>query len=318
MNFDLTDLRTFVGVADLGSFRAASEAMHLTQPALSRRVNKLEQALGFRLFERTTRKVELNAMGRSFLPRARHVLNELDRALLGMSDLSDRLRGLVTVACVPSTVGTFVAGALREFHQQYPRIRVHVIDESATNILLAVARSEADFGISYLGTQEPDLEFEPLFDEDFVLACRLDHPLARRRHVRWAELAQHDCVMLAPGTGNRMLVDQALSGQPRGQPRGQSHQPAWSCEVRHVPALINLIEAGIGIGAVPRFAVPVGLQAALVCIPLIDPPVVRTIGMIRRRGQPLSPAAQALHDLLAVSRKVGGAGRKLRTQVKGR
>jgi DNA-binding transcriptional LysR family regulator len=213
-------------------------------------------------------------------------------------------------------VGSFVAGALCEFHRQYPRIRVQVIDDSATNILLAVARGEADFGISYLGTQEPDLEFEPLFDEDFVLACRIDHPLARRRRVRWAELAQYDCVMLSPGTGNRMLVDQALSGQPRGQPRGQPHQPAWSCEVRHVPTLINLIEAGIGIGAVPRFAVPVGPQAALACVPLFDPPVLRTLGMIRRRGQPLSPAAQALHDLLALPRKTRGTRRTPRRSAK--
>jgi DNA-binding transcriptional LysR family regulator len=309
MNFDLTDLRAFVAVADLGSFRAASEGMHLTQPALSRRVDKLEQALGFRLFDRTTRKVELNAMGRSFLPRARHVLNELDSALLGMTDLSDRLRGQVTVACVPSTVATFVADALRDFHRQFPRIRVRVIDESATDILLAVARSEADFGISYLGTHEPDLEFEPLFEEDFVLACPTSHPLASRRRVTWAELAQHDVVMLAPGSGNRMLVDQALAGL---------QQPAWSCEVRHVPALVSLIEAGIGVGAVPRFALPVGAHAGLTSIALVEPRVVRTIGMIRRRGRPLSPAAQAFQDLLVRPGVTRRAAAKPQASAKGR
>src|SRR5215207_7115899 len=109
MNFDLADLRAFVAVADLGSFSAASQTLHLSQPALSRRVEKLEVALGFRLFERTTRKVELNAMGRSFIPKARHVLNELESALLGMTDLSDRLRGQVSIACVPSAVGNLVA-----------------------------------------------------------------------------------------------------------------------------------------------------------------------------------------------------------------
>ncbi len=294
MNFDLTDLRTFVAVADLGSFRAASEELHLTQPALSRRVDKLEQALGFRLFDRTTRKVELNTMGRSFLPRARHVLNELDGALLGMTNLSDRLRGQVTIACVPSAVTTFVADALREFHRQFPRIHVRVIDESATDILLSVANSEADFGISYLGTQEPDLEFQPLFEEDFVLACPVNHPLAGRRSVKWSELAQHDCVMLARGTGNRLLIDQALGAGPA--------PPAWSCEVRHVPALLSLIEAGIGVGAVPRFAVAQATQLGLAIVGLVEPKVARTIGVIRRRGRPLSPAAQAFHDLLAAKK----------------
>lgn len=293
MNFDLADLRAFIAVADLGSFSAASQAMHLSQPALSRRVEKLEQALGFRLFERTTRKVELNAMGRSFIPRARHVLNELESALLGMTDLSDKLRGLVTVACVPSAVNTFVTDALIEFHRQYPRIRVRLMDESAPEVLLAVARSEADFGISYLGTQEPDLEFESLLDEDFVLACPTTHPLARRKLVTWSELAQHECVMLAPGSGNRMLIDKALGALPV--------RPSWSCEVSHVPALISLIEAGVGVGALPRFALSSRTPAALSVVPLTEPQVARTMGVIRRRGRPLGPAAQAFQNLMTRS-----------------
>lgn len=294
MNFDLADLRAFIAVADLGSFIAASQALHLSQPALSRRVEKLEQALGFRLFERTTRKVELNAMGRSFIPRARHVLNELESALLGMTDLADKLRGIVTVACVPSAVNTFVADALIEFHRLYPRIRVRLMDDSATEVLMAVARSEADFGISYLGTQEPDLEFEPLLEEDFVLACLPSHSLARRKKVTWSELAQHECVMLAPGSGNRMLIDQALAALPM--------RPGWSCDVNHVPALISLIESGIGVGAVPRFALSSRVPAALATVSLVEPKVARTIGMIRRRGRPLGATAQAFHDLMTRSR----------------
>lgn len=294
MNFDLADLRAFIAVADLGSFSAASHSLHLSQPALSRRVDKLEQALGLRLFERSTRKVELSAMGRSFLPRARHVLNELESALLGMTDLSDKLRGLVTVACVPSAVNTFVADALIEFRRLYPRIRVRLMDESAADVLMAVARSEADFGISYLGTKEPDLEFESLLEEDFVLACLPTHPLASRKEVAWSELPPNECVMLAPGSGNRMLIDQALAAGPV--------RDNWSCEVSHVPALVSLIESGIGIGAVPRFALSSRMPAALSIVPLVEPRVARSIGMIRRRGRPLGPAAQAFHDLMIRSR----------------
>jgi DNA-binding transcriptional LysR family regulator len=301
MNFDLADLRAFIAVADLGSFSAAAQSLHLSQPALSRRVEKLEQALGRKLFERTTRKVELNAMGRSFMPRARHVLNELENALIGMTELSDRLQGQVTVACVPSAVGAFIAKGLGDFHRQFPRIRVNLIDESAPNVLLAVSRAEADFGISYLGTQEPDLEFDPLIEEDFVLACKTDHALAGKSSVTWTEMAQYECVMLATGSGNRMLIDQALALR-----HASSGQTAWSCEVRHVPALISLIEAGVGIGAVPRFAIPADGKTGLITVPLIDPPVVRMMGVIRRRGRPLSPAAQAFRDSLTLASPHGG------------
>jgi DNA-binding transcriptional LysR family regulator len=290
MNFDLSDLRAFVSVADLGSFSAASRTLHLSQPALSRRVDKLEQALGFRLFERTTRKVELNAMGRAFLPRARHVLSELESALLGMVDLSERIYGLVTVACIPSAVDKFVAGVVRDFHRRFPRIRVRVLDQPAPEILLSVARSEADFGINYLGTQEPDIAFEPLVTEPFVLACRRDHPLARRRRIGWAELAEHECVTLAPGSGNRLLIDQGLA-QVTARPR-------WSCEVQHVPALLSLIEAGVGVGAVPRLALAGGAGAALVGVSLVEPVIARSVGIVLLRGRPLGSAAQAFHDLL--------------------
>lgn len=294
MNFDLSDLRAFVSVADLGSFRAAAEAQHLSQPALSRRVEKLEQALGFRLFERTTRKVDLNAMGRAFLPGARHVLGELEAALIGMVDLSERIRGLVTVACIPSAVDNFVAGVVREFRQRFPSIRVRILDQSAPDILLSVSRSEADFGISYLGTQEPDLEFEPLVEEPFVLACRRDHPLARRRQVRWADLADHECVVLAPGSGNRMLIEQALAQS--------AVRLRCNCEAQHVPAQLSLIEAGLGVGAVPKLALS-RRDSALVGVPLKEPEIVRNVGVVRRRGRTPGAAAQALHDALVASHR---------------
>jgi len=303
MNFDLSDLRAFVAVADLASFRAAAEALHLSQPALSRRVDKLEQALGFRLLERTTRKVELNAMGRAFLPRARHVLGELDVALLGMADLSERIHGLVTVACIPSAVDNFVAGVVRDFHRRFPSIRVRLLDQPAPAILLSVARLEADFGITYLGAQEPDLEFEPLVEEPFVLACRADHPLARQRSVRWAELADHDCVVLAPGSGNRLLMDQGLARV--------AERPRWTCEAQHVPAQLSLIEAGVGVGAVPRLALTGGAGSSLVGVPLVEPELARSVGIVRRRGRPSGAAAQAFHDaLVAAHREAGRPGER--------
>lgn len=295
MNFELSDLRAFVCVADLASFRAAADAIHVSQPALSRRVDKLEQALGFRLLERTTRKVELNAMGRAFLPRARHVLSELEGALLGMVDLSARIHGLVTVACIPSAVDNFVAGVVRDFHQQYPGMRVRVLDQSATDILLSVARSDADFGITYLGTQEPDLEFEPLAVEPFVLACRPDHPLARREQVPWSELANHECVVLAPGSGNRLLIDQGLAHIDA--------PPRWTCEVQHVPAQLSLIEAGVGVGAVPKLALSGRAGASLVSVPLVEPDLVRRVGIVRRRGRPLMGGVKAFHDALTAAHR---------------
>lgn len=291
MNFDLADLRAFLAVADLGSFRTASEALHLSQSAASRRVDKLEKALGAELFVRTTRRVELTTVGRTFVHKARGVINELEDALLGIADFAQRISGEVTVACVPSAVGYFLPAVIGEFHRAHPRMRVRLIDESSSDILLALANGEADLGVTYIGTQEPDIEFEPLLKDPFVVACPLEHPLAKKRRVTWAELAKHDFISLAQGSGNRFLLDQVMGNQ--------TEKPQWFCEVRHVPALVSLVEAGIGVGVVPRLAMPP--RARLASVPL-ESDLGRTIGIIRRRGRPLRPAAESFRRLL-VERK---------------
>lgn len=288
MNFDLADLRGFLAVADLGSFRAAAESMHLSQSAVSRRVDKLEEALGVDLFVRTTRRVELTTIGRTFVHKARAVMNELESALLGIADFAEPISGEVTVACVPSAVGYFLPAVIGDFHRLHPRIRVRLIDESSADILLAVANGEADLGLTYIGTQEPDIEFEPLLDDPFVVACPREHALAGRKRLTWAELAQHDYVSLAQGSGNRFLLDQALAHV--------EHKPEWFCEVRHVPALVSLVEAGLGLGVVPRLAMPP--RSRLVSIALEEPTLSRTIGIIRRRGRPLRAGPELFRQLL--------------------
>jgi DNA-binding transcriptional LysR family regulator len=98
INFDLADLRAFLAVADLGSFTAAAAELHLSQSALSRRIDKLEGALTVRLFERTTRRVDLTPVGREFARRARELVDGIDESLLGIRDIGARMRGEVTVA----------------------------------------------------------------------------------------------------------------------------------------------------------------------------------------------------------------------------
>jgi DNA-binding transcriptional LysR family regulator len=306
MNFDLSDLRAFVASADFGSFRAAADSLNISPSALSRRVEKLESALGVRLFERTTRKMELTVAGRSFVEKARNVLAELESSLFGMEDLGRRLTGLVTIACVPSAVSFFLPNALKAYHQTYPGIRVRLIDETSSVVFLAVARGEADFGLTYIGTQEPDIEFTPILQDPFVLACQRDHPLAGKRSVSWAEIAQYpDYMLLAQGSGNRTLIDSALANAVR--------QPSWFCEVQHVPALVSMIEAGLGIGIVPKLALPRDRHRSLVSIPVTGPSVVRTLGVIRRKNRPLPVAAQHFFDLLVRAR--GGTRQRAKSRA---
>ena len=303
MNFDLGDLRAFIAVAELSSFCAAAETIHLSQPALSRRVDKLENALGVRLFDRDTRNVELTAVGRDFARKARTLLDDLDEILLGVRDVAANRWGQVTLACIPSTAHYFLPRVLRQYHHRFPRIRLRVIDESANEVLSAVAHGEAELGLDITGSDEPTLEFEPLLTESFVLACPRDHPLARQRAVAWAELARYDFMTVDKASGNRLVMDLAL-GSKRSRPQA-------CLETRHVSTLVAFVEAGLGVAAVPRLSMPRKGHAALVSVPIVEPEVTRTVGLIKRRGRSLSPAAEHLYDMLrATAREVADAGKR--------
>jgi len=290
MNFDLADLRAFVAVAEMNSFRAAATALHLSQPAISRRVEKLEAALGIRLFERTTRRIALTAVGRDFSHKARSLLDDLENSLLSMREVAASQMGEVVIACVPSAAYYFLPKVLAEFHKQYPRIRVRIIDDSANGVLASVTRGEAEFGINITGNQEPDIDFQRILTESFVVACRRDHPLASRSTVSWAEIGQYDYMTVDRSSGNRLLLDLALAHT--------SLNLAWCYEARHVSTLIGLVEAGLGIAVVPRLSMPADEHPTLISVSLTDPAVERMVGLVRRRGRELTPSALHLYQLI--------------------
>ncbi len=298
INFDLQELQAFVAVAERSSFRAAAEDLHLSQPALSRRIEKLENILGARLLDRTTRHVALTNVGRLFLERSRIALDELEGAMLGVGDLAAQLSGQVTVACVPSAAYYFLPSVLREFTAKHPRIRVRVIDEGANAVLNAVTSGRADFGINFIGTQEAEVDFKAIFKEHFVLAVRKDHAYAKRKSVAWEDIAGERFMTVDKSSGNRMLIEAALA---KGGKRTQN-----AIEVSHVLTLLGMVEAGLGVAAVPQLALPLTSHATLIGIPLLKPRVSRTLGLISRHGRTLPPAAKLLYTTL---RDAGKAAR---------
>lgn len=296
IQFDLHDLQAFSAAAGLKSFRKAAELVHISQPAFSRRIDKLEAALGVRLFDRTTRHVELTGIGRDFARKVRQLLDDLDETLLGIREVGGARMGEVTIACVPSAVYYFLPQVLRDYHARYPRIRIKVHDASANEVLSVVASGEADFGVNFIGNDEPGIEFRTIKEERFVAACRKDHPLAGKRRVSWKELAQYDFMAVSKSSGNRMLLDLALAGV--------AERPQSIYEAQHVTTLLGLVEAGMGVAAVPSLAMPAGDHPVLVSVPLVDPAVTRRIGLIRRKGRSFTPAAERLYELMVGLRPV--------------
>lgn len=290
INYDLHDLQAFVAVAQRASFRQAAADLFLSQSALSRRIDKLEDSLGVKLFERTTRRVQLTNVGQTFLVNVRTALDGLEDAVLGVADLAAHRTGSVTLACVPSAVWHFLPDVLARFSERFPRIRVRVHDESAQDVLNLVLAGVADFGINFTGAENPEIEFEPIYVESYVLAMRSSHPLAGRKEISWKETMDERYISVATSSGNRTVIDAALAGVEK--------HPVILCEVNHVSGVLALVEAGMGVAAVPGLSVLPGRQDTIVGVPLVNPAIHRTLGLIAKRNHTMAPAARTLFDML--------------------
>ncbi|MFD1881295.1 LysR family transcriptional regulator [Paracoccus pacificus] len=290
MNIDLEDLKAFVATAEMQSFRAASESIHLSQPALTRRIQKLEATLGVALLERTTRRVSLTVVGRDFLPRARRLLDDLETSLLSVREIAERRSGLVSIACIPTAAYYFLPDVIREFTDEYPSIRFRIVDAGANEVLQSVINREVDFGITLLGAKDPEVIFEPLIEEPFYLACRRDHPLASRDEVTWAELADHRFITVGRASGNRLIMDLALASAPI--------RPRPSYEVQHLSTSLGLVEAGLGVAALPRMSLPTDPHPLIAAVPLKAPTVNRTVGVVRAPQAKAPPAAEQFYRML--------------------
>ena len=302
INFDLQQLQAFVAVAECGSFRAAADHIHLSPPALSRRIERLESILGTRLFNRTTREVELTSLGRVFLERARTAMDDLEAAMLGISEISTHRSGRVTVACVPSAALYFLPHVISKFSEAYPAMRIRVVDETMNQVLQSVLSGESDFGIGFMGSLMPEIDFEPIHNDPFVVAMRREHPYAERKSVVWADLEGERLISAARSSGNRQLLDDALAKEGLNL--------TYAFEVSHMATLLGMVEAGLGLALVPRMALALD-HPTVKGIPLRNLKVERRLGLLRRRGANLRPAASIFHQHLHKALTAGKAETKV-------
>ena len=291
INTEIGEIQAFIAVAEKSSFRAAAESLFVSQPALSRRIDKLERDLKCQLLERTTRRVSLTDAGRQFLAHAQAVIDELERAFHGLEARAVARSGKVTIACVPSVANHLLPSVLKDFALTYPSVRIKVIDESAQTVLDSVRAGIADFGLSFLGSQEAELDFTAIRAERYVVVVPSAHPLARRKTVAWRLLEKEPLVSVSSASGNRLLIDSAFAKSKK--------RPSIQYEINHVTGAINLVAAGLGVAIIPSLALDAQLHPGLRGVPLVDPAITRTLGLIVRKGDELHALAQVLADTLA-------------------
>jgi DNA-binding transcriptional LysR family regulator len=309
MNITIRQIQSFLNVAALGSFTRAAEKMHTMQPALSQQIRDLEAELGIRLFDRTTRRVELTEGGAEFRNIAAKIIEDLESAARNAHELAERKRGRVIVAAPPLLAAAVVPRTIADFRSKYPGLEVRLIDARTSQIVEYVRSGQVDCGIGTFHAGEEGINSTLLGRDSLMLFCASNHPLARRQTVNWRELDGLPLVTLTRESGIRLLVE---VGFETAQIR---LIPAY--EVAQITTALAMVEAGLGIAVLPTYAWA-GARAMKISAAALDPGIARDIAMITRTGRAISPAVSAFARYLGkyVNLSAMGAttpGRKART-----
>ncbi|HYG43788.1 MAG TPA: LysR substrate-binding domain-containing protein [Bordetella sp.] len=286
INFKL--LSAFMAVAEHASFRKAAEQTFVSLPAISMQIKQLETQLGVALFQRTTRHVELTPEGEELLISARKALAELDGGLTRIQQAANAQQGNLAFACVPTVAGTRLPSVLTEYARLYPGISVRVRELSHHDLLEAVRRREVDFGIGPVEEKRTELDFRPLFLDEYCALLPRGYRHNGRKTISLRELTRLRLLTLAPNSLFRNHLEDAL--------RANGIDADLSYEFTHASTLIAMVEAGLGAGILPRIAIP--SSTALTPVRIARPSLRRTIAVITIKGYTLSPAGGRLVQIL--------------------
>jgi DNA-binding transcriptional LysR family regulator len=282
---ELSQLRYFVGVAETRNFTDAALRLHVSQPALSYQIKHLENELGARLFDRTSRRVALTLDGQVFLPLAREVLSKADEAVRVMEERLGVERGEVTFGSIPSVGAYVVPPILATFQRSFPGIKVH-LQEAATGILeRSVIDGETDFAIVATPEMPQALEITHLLAEELLLIVPRNHRLAERAAVHMRELANEDLVLL---TGSFTLTQQMLDTFHRA-----GFEPRVSYEVGSLESLKSFVGNELGCALMPKLALQGPQDDSITVLPF-EEMVTRDLNLIRSKGRYATVAARAL------------------------
>jgi len=283
-------LATFVAVAETLSFRNAAEILGRSQPGISAQIRQLEDYLGIELLVRTTRQVRLTAAGAELLDRAKKIMTETQRLVSDIQAQGGIQGGQIVVSFSPTTAVSLIPPVLTAFVEEYPGVRVLLREDLGAEQIEAVQTANADFGVGPYYRVPEALRFEPVFEQEFFLIVRADHPLAFRGHIRVKELVDVDLLSSSFGTTAREVLDEALRKE------GITLAPRF--EALQYPTLFTLAASGFGGTVMPLVNRNMLTALGLKAIPFRGTRISRTIGIITRRGEEPAPAANAFIRLL--------------------
>ncbi|VVE30210.1 LysR family transcriptional regulator [Pandoraea anhela] len=283
-------LETFLAIADCGSIARAADRVCLTPSAVSQLLSELEREVGFRLFDRTTRRVSLTVAGGDFLPAATAAMTQLRAAERSAKHIRERASGVIRVGAPLVLCAAVLPDAIAAYRQRHPNVTIRPSDVEVEKLVASVADGQIDIG---LGPNQPlgeGVSATPLFDSPWVVWCSPQHALARYDVVPWEVLRETPIV--ATGRDHEYSVTRMLSDQP------EDHRVLPVEIVENVTTAFGLARAGLCVTLAPDYVQGFARSQGLVMRRTGKPETIRQICLYHARARALSPAAAGFHAFL--------------------
>jgi DNA-binding transcriptional LysR family regulator len=289
--FTLRQIEAFIAVAEARSFTTAAARLGLTAQAVSQLVAELEALLGFRVFDRTTRKVGLSSAGRDFMASAQTLLRHVRAAESAADDVRNRASGVVRIGAPLVLASIVLPAAVRAYAQERPKVVVRIRDVPVDELVDRVSAGDVDLCVGPDRSIGDEVKATELFDSAWVLWCSAEHPLARRRGaISWADL--RDVPLVAAGRDHERSVAQMRISAPAG--------------VRITPVdVVDNISTALGIAAqglaatlAPAYVGVLASRLGLEMRRVVDPETVRKVCLYRPGLRDPSPAAEGFEEFL--------------------
>lgn len=285
-------LRYFLAVAQAGSFTQAARQCNVSQPSLSIQVAKLEDELGGPLFERTRKGGRLTARGETFLPRAKAILEQMESAREDAKALSGLTLGKVSLGCMPTTGAHLLPPILTAFRKAYPKIQVHLKEESSPDLARDLEQGEIELAILDEAGLRPGLDHQTILTEELLLALPAKHPLAGKNALSLKQAAEEPFILMKPGHGFRQITLDLY--------RKAGLEPKVVFESGGIETVQAMVSAGLGISLVPQM---VAKFAGVSYASVSAPKAARTLSLAWRKKARLSPASEALKKVITATLK---------------
>lgn len=288
----LRDLDFFVFVAETRSFRKAAERAEVTQPAVTKAINRLERELGLSLLTRTRAGADLTEAGAAFLKRAKQLRLDLQDALREASDIKSRRQGLLRVGVAPSLVGTFFHRGCALFMQQRPAARFELAIALSDELFSLLRRGAVDLVISAIPSPvPPDFAVTPIGHSSICVVAGPGHAVLSKRRLRLEHLSDYEWILPRRGVVARDWLDGLFISRQLPLPVAKIEMDTQSADLLRLATATDLLAIAAGISEAD-------LGAGLAVVPLPETQWPRAVGALTRAGGSAPPLVSHLVEVL--------------------